>query len=319
MPSFDTTYDPGTWGAGEDRVAGPFQPNSLGPVPLTMPSKYKPMTTDDPEQLAMSTGIQYLRRRSEFEANKELAAREMRDWANDMNRSYNDVMATPPPKPGPPLQSPLPDYMPNYIDVQPEPSQKETAKMPGLLTPGNIDLSKRPRVRNPDGTTSTVRSISFEDSDGKEVLIPTVSPEGRIMSDTEAIQRYNDTGEHLGKFRDPQSATNAALAIHEQQARLLGEPSGDNEGIARAPSRTSQTNRQDIYKGEVTARDFIQNQGEIAQPPAAPEKPVSEMTPVERGRADLKAIMEGRQGSEGGLGNLIDIILGKHNAELYGK
>jgi hypothetical protein len=59
----------------------------------------------------------------------------------------------------------------------------------GLLTPGNIDLHHRPRVTNPDGSISTVRSIGFE-VDGREVLIPTVSDSGRILSDDEAVQTF---------------------------------------------------------------------------------------------------------------------------------
>jgi hypothetical protein len=55
--------------------------------------------------------------------------------------------------------------------------------------------------------------------DGREVLIPTVSDDGRIMNDNEAIQAYRSTGRHLGKFDSPDNATAYAEALHEQQAQ----------------------------------------------------------------------------------------------------
>ena len=61
---------------------------------------------------------------------------------------------------------------------------------------GNIDLAAQPRVKNRDGTTSTVRSISINE-DGEEVLIPTVVGD-RVVSDDEAVGEYRRTGRHLG-------------------------------------------------------------------------------------------------------------------------
>jgi len=85
---------------------------------------------------------------------------------------------------------------------------------------GTINLYTRPRVRNPDGSISTVRSLSFSDETGREILIPTVERHGRgILSDEDAIKQYYATGEHLGMFRTPEEATAYAAQLHEAFAR----------------------------------------------------------------------------------------------------
>jgi len=94
----------------------------------------------------------------------------------------------------------------------------------GLVTPGNIDVSKLPAVRNPDGTVSTVRSMSIN-VDGKEVLIPTVI-NGRIVSDKDAINQYMRTGRHLGIFDTPESATTYAQKLHEMEAQRVKKARG---------------------------------------------------------------------------------------------
>lgn len=88
----------------------------------------------------------------------------------------------------------------------------------GLLEAGNIDLHNRPRVQNPDGSISTVRSVSMNFGDG-EVLVPTVSEDGRIMTDDEAADQYRRTGRHLGRFSTPDHADAYAQQLHTDQER----------------------------------------------------------------------------------------------------
>lgn len=91
----------------------------------------------------------------------------------------------------------------------------------GFVSPGNIDLNARPVVRNADGSISTVRSISIG-VDGLEYVIPTVSDDGRLLSDDDAIAMFESTGRHLGAFQSPTAATRWAERLHCDQEKQYG-------------------------------------------------------------------------------------------------
>lgn len=137
---------------------------------------------------------------------------------------YNRIMATP----DPPGYAELPNTQvmrssPRVFDAylegsrMPEDPSIRAHRMQGRQ--GNIDLNTRPMVYGPDGNISTVRSMSFRDNNGLEVLVPTVSDDGRIMSRDEAINQYLASGQHLGKFNDPGAADAYAQQLHEDQYR----------------------------------------------------------------------------------------------------
>lgn len=119
---------------------------------------------------------------------------------------------------------------------------EKTLPTVGLLAQGNIDLANRPIVHNPDGSYSTVASMSFQDDDGTETLIPTVAEDGSgLLSDEDAIQQYRNTGHFLGKFSSPEAADNYALALHDQQNAMYGQQAAEQEKTAQAPQDTSQS------------------------------------------------------------------------------
>lgn len=97
---------------------------------------------------------------------------------------------------------------------------------PGLASvPGNVDLTNRPDTANPDGSHSSVRSMSFsETKGGPEILIPTVAEDGRVLTEEEAIAQYKKTGKHLGQFPDVAAANAYADQLHRQQAGELNAP-----------------------------------------------------------------------------------------------
>lgn len=91
----------------------------------------------------------------------------------------------------------------------------------GLVARGNIDLSNRPMVKNPQGGISTVLTMGISE-DGKHINIPRVSDDGRILNEKEAIDQFHKTGKHLGIFSSQDEADKAAQQLHEQQAKQYG-------------------------------------------------------------------------------------------------
>lgn len=119
---------------------------------------------------------------------------------------------------------------------------EKTLPTVGLLAQGNIDLANRPIVHNPDGSYSTVASMSFQDDDGTETLIPTVAEDGSgLLSDEDAIQQYRNTGRFLGKFSSPEAADNYALALHDQQDAMYVQRAAQQEKAAQTPQDTMQS------------------------------------------------------------------------------
>jgi hypothetical protein len=99
-------------------------------------------------------------------------------------------------------------------DLRPFPSH------PQPIESGNIDLAAQPSIPNPlEGGMSTVYSVGVN-LDGKEVLLPSVTPDGRFLKTVkEVVDEYRKTGRHLGKFKTSEDSDLYGQQLHQQYER----------------------------------------------------------------------------------------------------
>lgn len=137
--------------------------------------------------------------------------------AQEAEKLVDDYMANAPDDEGAVGQAEQAPELPKAL-----PTRASAANGYNAIKPGNVDLSHRPFVQNIDGSVSSVRSMGAE-LDGKQMLIPTVDPYGRIMTDDQAIEEYRRSGQNLGTYRTPEDSDRAGEAIHNDQADFSHE------------------------------------------------------------------------------------------------
>jgi hypothetical protein len=88
---------------------------------------------------------------------------------------------------------------------------------------GNVNLYDRPPVVIPGKGIGSIYSMSFDDGDAGEVVIPSIV-NGRLLSPDDAYTHYKQTGEHIGRFRNPEEATRFSdMLSHLQNWFATGE------------------------------------------------------------------------------------------------
>ena len=119
----------------------------------------------------------------------------------------------------------------------------------GQIAAGNIDLNNRPQVPYRNGGVSTVYSMGIE-QDGKHILIPQVSDDGRILTPEQAKQQFRQTGKHLGVFDSREASDRYAQQLHQDQAQTYPTRQADSQkgkidwkAIARDPEAAAKFKR----------------------------------------------------------------------------
>lgn len=149
-------------------------------------------------------------------------------------QAVQTLQSAPPPKPSPKL-TPPPAVTFDYGPLQGKP-------VPDLLQQGNIDLNHRPQIKNADGSSSTIFSMTIPvNKDGSPwkgkyekapayALVPSIAngkfltADGKIppKGDTAALRKLEDaatayyakTRQHLGVFKSSRAAEKYANLTH---------------------------------------------------------------------------------------------------------
>lgn len=154
----------------------------------------------------------------------------------------------------------------------------------GQVEPGTIDFKNLPVVHNPDGSVSTVRSMSFQDDSGLNILVPTVV-RGKVVSEKDAIDEYYKTGRHLGKFNDPMAADRYAQLLHEREAdRVLGRKPDQTAEAEKAGATGDHGYSVDQIQAAISRAQAAGNQSAVDELTAM--LPQSDAAPAEKKRGD---------------------------------
>lgn len=138
--------------------------------------------------------------------------------------------------------------------------------VPGQIARGNVDLANRPKVRNADGSVSTVMSFSVGADDGA-VLLPQVLPNGTMPSIEEALKFGKKSRQNLGFFDSNDSADAYAEALHNEQAKQY--PSEQNAGSFYSPKNVGRPGSLGLLEALKMAQDRYAAE-QAGKPPAAP-------------------------------------------------
>lgn len=107
----------------------------------------------------------------------------------------------------------------NYLGAK-ETFDRVTGKaFPGMVEKPTIDWKSLPQTTNANGTISSTVTMGIGGDNGQEILIPRFW-DGELHTQDAAIARYNETGDHLGVFKDTESAMNYVKNdLHPAQER----------------------------------------------------------------------------------------------------
>lgn len=160
--------------------------------------------------------------------------------------------------------------------------------VPGMVTKGNIDLSKRPNIDNGDGTHSSTFSMSFGTDKG-EVLVPGVGdgktyPERQLRvlyTLPDGSQKWAVPGNQPHNWTAPERPTpqnNEALNQYQKTGKFFGifkEKDDDKEGtkaakLADAYGKTLHEDQEKYGKNGVTAHP-VSPSGNINLPTPSPQ------------------------------------------------
>jgi hypothetical protein len=117
----------------------------------------------------------------------------------------------------------------------------------GLIKAGNIDMRTRPKVRNADGSISTIRTFTVQNPQGQTVLYPAVTDDGRILSRPEALRYWASRGQNLGVFDSEANANAYDSMMHDQLTQQYAAMGWFTPGVTTGKGRRTVSGSKNLW------------------------------------------------------------------------
>jgi hypothetical protein len=149
---------------------------------------------------------------------------------------------------------------PSHYVVKQLDSKKD--KSPSNSSEGNIDVSSRKTIKLSNGEIELFKPMAFRNA-GKVIVVPTITEGGKLLTESGAINKYFETGMHLGIFDD---MSEAKVRIEQLEKERFKDTPKENTAKKKEDKYDRRKHRRSLAVNPATIKPVIDPKANENQP-----------------------------------------------------
>jgi hypothetical protein len=135
-------------------------------------------------------------------------------------------------------------------------------KSPSNSSEGNIDVSSRKTIKLSNGEVELFKPMAFRNA-GKVIVVPTITEGGKLLTESGAINKYFETGMHLGIFDD---MSEAKVRIEQLEKERFKDTPKENTAKKKEDKYDRRKHRRSLAVNPATIKPVIDPKANENQP-----------------------------------------------------